>query len=951
MNKFKRKISPNERMYISFEKNYNSFGLNKIIKGIGIINLEKFSLAVKEIEQICPEINLRMDGNYWILSKKNVSIKYYEKNFDEDYRFLLDNKMDLKKGPLTEIIIFQGEKNYTLIFRNHHGIMDGKGQDIWIKKLFKILNGEKLEGKKSIVRDIDLLRKYGTKKNSDMIHIENYNPIADRKNFFITKPKVRKIILDKKIENITSKLMWAISKMSSQDKNRFIVTKDLREKFKNEEENIGNLSVPLYIDIHNENWEEIYQQLLKKILNEEELIYSKMEYKIFEYTPFYFLTKGLNYIIQKYNNDKKTSATSVISNLGKINLENYSTETFKALEVYSLPVLTPMVPLSFIVTEQEDKSILTLGYYENNYKEETIDKYIKNLKNILLNSEEVKIFGKSSEYDFDILNQILNHNSEIISKNKSYSLKALNEKSNSLGKYLKENGIKKGDKVILHVDRDENYIIGILTALKLGLVFIPLDTEYPEERINYIIKNSGSKVIILNEEKNISFEGLLKIYKKNILEMEYSEEIEREKIFEEDSLYIIYTSGSTGNPKGVEISYKTFKNYLDFCINNYKITSENHFGFFTSISFDLSLTAIFCGLLAGSKISMYEKKVTPMYLKEILENKSINSIKVTPTHLEIINSLNVSNENFKLIIVGGEQFKSKAAIDSQRLFGKNCMIINEYGPTEATVGCVYHIFTERDMEKEIVPIGIPIDNTNIYMDIDRETKEGELLIGGNCLSKGYVNNLLETRKRFLKKENSFYYKTGDICKVNSEGNLEFIERKDFQIKIRGYRIEIEEIERKIEGILGVDQIKILLSKSKTNLVGYYKGKITSKELKKELEKKLPEYMIPSNFIKLEEFPYTTNGKLDLQKIKELEKNEIVSYKKLSKEEIIVLKLWEEILDIKITEDKFYEDFYNLGADSLSMVRLINSLPEEKIKFHMMEIIKKPTIENIAKVYK
>lgn len=945
----KRKVSPNERMYLAFEKNYNSFVINRIVEGRGDIDIEILQSAVNKVGDIYPESRFKLKNDYWIDSKLNPKvIKIQRKDVGKDFKELMKRKIDLTKDIACEVYYLNEFDKITIIFRTHHGVMDGKGQGIWIEAIFKELNNLEIEKFSSKVRDIDLLKDSGINKSSDIVTIGNYSPLKDRASYKITDPISKKIEINEKINSITAKLIGSIHKLSKDSKSRFIITRDIREKFPEEKLNTGNLSLPMYLETTSENWQEINKDLINTILKNEDIKYSPKEYFIFENTPMNILRLGLKYTIFNYNRQKKTATTAVISNLGRIDLENYKTKYFIPEKVYALPVITPLVPLSFVITELDNKTIITVGYYEDNYEEKKLEEYLEKLKDTLLNRAKVEIKGNKEIRKVNIFKEILKKSEKedilTLENDKEISYRDIFISASKVASYLKKIGVNKGDRVSISTKRDSSYLISILACIKVGAVFIPVDPEYPKERVDYIKESSASKILLESLEFILEEEGLTNLNFKEFTEYK-----------NEDVIYTIYTSGSTGKPKGVEITYGTLCNYISNCIEKYGITEETIFGFFTSISFDLSITAIFTTLLAGGKIEFFNEKITPITLKNIFENSKMNGVKMTPTHLEIISKYNIKKDRFKLVIVGGEQLKVSTAKKAQDILGDSCKIVNEYGPTEATVGCIYHIFDKnKTYIGEGLPIGKPLDNIDLCLEIDINENMGELLIGGDCLAKGYYNNLKETTDKFIYLGNKRFYKSGDLCRINKDNDLEFLERKDFQVKIRGYRIELEEVEKKIEEYPAIIGCRVIPNSSKNSLLAYYIGKVDQNELLKTLKEKLPEYMVPYAFFEIDEFPLNSNGKLDLKKLKELGQKDFkdnIDEVSLSSFEKKIIKIWEEILEIKIDKNKVNWNFYELGADSLSIVRFINEIEPFINKEGVEKILLNPNLETISKYKK
>ena len=269
-------------------------------------------------------------------------------------------------------------------------------------------------------------------------------------------------------------------------------------------------------------------------------------------------------------------------------------------------------------------------------------------------------------------------------------------------------------------------------------------------------------------------------------------------------MYVIYTSGSTGKPKGVEISHHSFANYIywanDYYLNMQPVNSP----LYTSIGFDLTLTSLFLPLISGGTCTIYPEKDAEeiIDLKSVFNNQKLNLIKATPTHMELVKSSLSHNSHLKVLIVGGEAFSADLATEFQEHYGKDLDIYNEYGPTEATVGCIIHQFDQEKNISSDVPIGKPI--RNMHAVLLNEALEpvlpntiGEIYLMGHGIAKGYLGNDLLTREKFISHKdfpNQRLYKTGDFARLNEKGDFEFLGRKDDQVKLNGYRIELGEVE-------------------------------------------------------------------------------------------------------------------------------------------------------------
>ncbi len=403
----------------------------------------------------------------------------------------------------------------------------------------------------------------------------------------------------------------------------------------------------------------------------------------------------------------------------------------------------------------------------------------------------------------------------------------LNKRANQLAHYLLKKGVTHNKKVVLHNYRSTNYIIGVLAVMKIGGTFVPVASDQPKDRVEYIINNSECD-LILSEGlllKNLDAVEVpvvdLKASKHSIAEN--SEENLDTALSSNDTVYILYTSGSTGHPKGVLISQSALSNYIFWAQDYYGITHKTILPLFTSIGFDLTITSTLLPLVGGGKLILYkENELGPdMSLMQVLGDNLVNTIKLTPSHLTFLRDRDLTQSNIHTMIVGGEDFKANLAKSIVTAFDKPVKIYNEYGPTEATVGC---IVAEFDINKHkdfvSVPIGYPIKNMHAYIldahhNLVPNGVVGELYLSGCSLADGYLNLQKLTEDKFVDNpfiEGEKMYHTGDLARINKQGEYEYLGRVDEQVKLRGYRIELADIESNLEHFEGVDDCAVVLVK-------------------------------------------------------------------------------------------------------------------------------------------
>lgn len=389
---------------------------------------------------------------------------------------------------------------------------------------------------------------------------------------------------------------------------------------------------------------------------------------------------------------------------------------------------------------------------------------------------------------------------------KKITYETLNRRANQLARSLREKGLKAEGVAAIMLDSSIEVPVAIMGVLKAGGAYLPMGFEFPEERINYLLQDSETMVLLtrksLVEGMNIQCP---------IIDME------DERIYTGDDenpapvngvdnlAYIIYTSGTTGEPKGVMVEQRGLVNYIWWAAQKY-VNGENvAFPLYTSISFDLTVTSLFTPLITGNTIIVYGGGDKTFYIEEVIDDDRVGVVKLTPSHLKLIHPKQLKDSRIKRLIVGGEELEAQLARDIYQNFAGDIEIYNEYGPTETVVGSMIYRFNPNTDNRHSVPIGVPIANTQIYL-LDQHHQPvpigiaGEIYISGDSVGRGYLHKPGLTEEKFI--ANPFIpgqkmYRTGDLGIRLSNGNIEYKGRLDHQVKIRGYRVETGEIESRI----------------------------------------------------------------------------------------------------------------------------------------------------------
>ncbi len=427
--------------------------------------------------------------------------------------------------------------------------------------------------------------------------------------------------------------------------------------------------------------------------------------------------------------------------------------------------------------------------------------------------------------------------------------------------------------------------------------------------------------------------------------------------------YVLFTSGSTGVPKGVMVEHGTVKNYIEWAIHYYFSDREGErpiFPFYSPLTFDLTVTSLFCPLFTGSYLRIYTGEFDEV-LRNICQDQEINILKLTPTHLNMIIENGKPLSNIYKFIVGGEALYTAKVQELSELYDQPIQVYNEYGPTEATVGCiVYEWNSTLDEKYSQMPIGYPIRTVMIHL-LDADQKPvpigsiGEIYIGGECLARGYLNDSCLTQERFMR--DPFHpgkmYRSGDLGRLLPTGILEYVGRTDRQVKIRGHRIELNEIEGYLSQHPAVQSAAVALkdiqARGKT-LCAFYslKKEISQKEIRDWLSHKLPAFMIPAYFVEVQTLPINSNGKINYQNLPHpLQQEQAQIAKPRTTEETFLHEAWCQVLGLSVESLGIFDDFFAVGGDSIIAMRILSKARQRNLCFTIKDIFQYRTIAALS----
>jgi amino acid adenylation domain-containing protein len=468
-------------------------------------------------------------------------------------------------------------------------------------------------------------------------------------------------------------------------------------------------------------------------------------------------------------------------------------------------------------------------------------------------------------------------------ENYSLTFREVYEQARSVGTALLNDGISK-EPVVVFMPKEPKTITAFLGALYAGAFYVPIDEEMPKYRIELILKMLEARAVICDETsagtiKKYGFSGKIYIYDEMICTEEDNAKLvsARNKFIDTDPAYVVFTSGSTGVPKGVVACHRSVIDYIENLSAVLQVDSDTIFGNQAPLYVDACLKEIYPTLKCGATAVIIPKQhfMFPMQLVDFLNEKRINTICWVVPALTMISSLGVLEKKtplyLKTVAFGSEVFPVKQ-FNLWQKYVPDARYINLYGPTEATGMSCYYIVDRHFDENDIIPIGRPFANTDILLLDDSgkpvaQGEKGEIYIRGTSVTFGYYKQFEKTEESFVQNPlNDMYpeivYKTGDLGYYNERGELMFASRKDYQIKHMGHRIELGEIDMAVNGCEGIESSCCVYDEEKKKICLFYTGSATQDKLAMNLKEKLPRYMLPNRYERIDRLPLTLNGKID-----------------------------------------------------------------------------------------
>ncbi|AEY66936.1 non-ribosomal peptide synthetase [Clostridium sp. BNL1100] len=574
-----------------------------------------------------------------------------------------------------------------------------------------------------------------------------------------------------------------------------------------------------------------------------------------------------------------------------------------------------------------------------------------------------KMFEKQTALtpDNTAVSCVSEHNGKCVAQNITF--KELNEKSNRLARLLRKKGVRPNSIIAIMPRQSYEMVVGILAVLKAGGAYLPIDPDYPQNRINLILEDSETNMLLTHSDIADKVKFIGEIIHIDNEEMYHINDENLEEVNKpEDLACVIYTSGSTGTPKGVLVKHINMVNFSNWRIGNYNYNTKDVSLQLLSVAFDGFGSIFYSSLLSGGTLVIIEEenRINYSFIRNVLEDRSVTNMCLVPSMYRAIldGAKREQLSNVRFVTLAGEK-ADESLIDMSNYINPEIVISNEYGPTENTIATTSYKGMTRDTTSII---GKPISNHSVFI-VNRDLNlvpagvPGELCVSGAGITGGYLKRPQLTEEKFISIQinnaSITIYRTGDMAKWHDDGNIEFLGRADYQVKIRGFRIELGEIENSLLSYEPVKECIVMVNedtKGSKYICAYIvsERELTAVELRDYLSSMLPEYMIPSQYIKLAEVPLMQNGKADRNALAKYTVNIATGVEYSAPVNIQEEKLtavWQEVLGLE--KIGVNDRFFDIGGDSMKAVKISELCLENGIKISAKDIFTHKTIAKLV----
>nr|WP_062339555.1 non-ribosomal peptide synthetase [Herbidospora sakaeratensis] len=977
-------MSPIEWLYLGMGPNV----IQHVFEGDGDLGVEALVHAVEAASEACPGMRLRQKGRRWVDSGVAPEVRVLD--VDPGHDLLSEPALQTALydgGPTCEVLLVPGRRvrPTTLVFRAFHGVTDARGLLLWIADVFRVLRGVDPVGATSDWNSDDFLRHLRPTGlppippgEKDLVHATSMAPVPPGRHGLIW----RRRSVDGVCAAPTARVVAAVAASADPPvPGRFLISVDLR-RHRPELRSTAWLSQILPLTVEPDgDWEEVHQALLTGLAENRELL--SRTSPAMRRLPRTIVREIFTRYEASAAKRHRYLASGIVTSLGFVDLADYSAGGFRAEAMYTLGSLVSGAPVSLDVVETAGRTELVATWRDVPGAAERMDDLLDRLVEALSPQADrypaandtwrpsstaslLELFRRQAELTPDAL--------ALSWPEGTMSYAELSRRADAVATGLRARGAGRGDVVGVLAERTPAAVAAIWGILRAGAAYLPLDVLHPDSRLADLLSDAGVKHCLAQapHDARDAFPAGCAVLDLDDAVTATPDGAPDPETAADDLAYVLYTSGSTGKPKGVQIEHGSLLNYLHWGVEEFGVDADTRLPLLTSLSFDVSGTSIFMPLITGGGVVLVRDQPNHLTLRRLLMESGATMLNLTPSHLELIGRLEIAPTGFRSIVVVGEQLRVEVAARAQEMFGPGCRVINEYGPTEATIGCTAHTFDPaRDGGRSTVPIGVPARNTQVHLlDPTRrfvaEGEVGEMYLAGVQLARGYLGRPDLDEERFPRLvDGTRTYRTGDLARRLPDGGLEFLGRIDDQLKIRGHRVEPAEVAAVLEEHPAVDRA-VVVARTRAGgskaLCGYVLSRtgVAVADLTAHAADRLPSYMVPAAVFVVDEIPYGISGKVDVRALPDPFAGPATGSGPASADggdrlEREVGEVWARVLGVEADRIDPHADFHHLGGDSVALLNMLAGVcrevlpPAAEAEFmnRLGRVIAEPTVANVA----
>ncbi|MEE1783111.1 non-ribosomal peptide synthetase [Streptomyces sp. SP17BM10] len=966
---FRRPVSPTEWSYLAAARLGELMVIQLVVEGDGDIDARALAGAVARASRACPGSRLVRRGRTW--HDSGVAARVVVADAPAFDRTALSGLPELTghlaqdgDSPACEVLLLTGRPS-TVVFRAAHAVMDLKGLRTWAAEVFRALRGEPAREAADPLTDHRLLAALGPSGQRPRLGLDRRSPLGGPAGpAAVWRRRTVPGRAPAAAARVSAALAGAVGAPA-----RIMVPVDLRRHVRATAAT-ANLTLPVFLDVSpGQDPDTVHRRLLDALADRRELATGTEAALARLPLPAAAALVRASRAAELARH--RHLASAIVSHAGRLDPAEFSTGAFTATTAYALPVHAPLVPFSVVLLELPGHTELVVSARGAADVGERCDALIDRIAAALTTGEQPPAEGALRQsaaerliapgpeglppLDTTVVQLFRAQSARspqataVTGDTAHWSYDELDRRSDAVCAELLARGVRRGEVVGVLADRTAYGIAGVWGVLKAGAAFLPIDVRNPARRVTELLGDAQARFCLTED----AWTGLAEDFDGVSIPLEKTADApidarERGALAAaapgpDDLAYVIYTSGSTGRPKGVQVEHRSLVNAVGWLAPLMRCDEGTRAAYSFSPGFDLSLMQVFPPLLHGGAVVPVPGELDHLKLRDMYAGRLANTLSLTPTHLGLAARLGIRPAGIRALQLGGENLTAATARRAREDFGPDCLIVNAYGPTEATLACTVAVVGDG-LTRGSAPIGVPVHRTGVSV-LDEQRREvpdgrpGELYVTGAQLARGYLGRPDLTAERFVRlPDGRRAYRTGDLVLRLPDGQLEYAGRVDDQVKIRGHRVEPAEVETALTGLAGIAQAAVV-ARGRTGdvralcaFVVLAPGVATLDEaaVRAELARTLPPHLVPTVVRVLSALPETASGKTDRKALPDPFADAAAPQGPGDDGDVaaVTARIWSRVLRCEAAALDDSSDFHALGGDSLAVLEMLSALGEE-----------------------